>query len=220
MRSKKTEVAPAKSLLGRPKDAAKRGDIVRAANTLFLKNGYELTSMEAVAKKAGVSKLTIYSHFDNKDELFKEVIRQRCDKLATPENFMALANEPVEKALLEVGINFTALIFRPDSIRLHCIMQAEAARHPKVVQIFFEAGPKRVREAFCKLLQVWNDNKQLTVPNVAKATEQFFSLLKGEMLMKAMLLQMPMPSEEELKIHVRDTVKFFLAAYKTQSKRG
>ena len=220
MKPKKLPSASTKSLLGRPKDAAKRVDIVRAANTLFLKNGYELTSMEAVAKKADVSKLTIYSHFDNKDELFKEVIRQRCDKLATPENYMALANEPVEKALLELGINFTSMIFRPDSIRLHSIMQAEAARHPKVVQIFFEAGPKRVREAFGALLQAWNENKQLAVPNVTKATEQFFSLLKGEMLMKAMLLQMPMPSEEELKIHVRDTVKFFLAAYKTQSKRG
>jgi TetR/AcrR family transcriptional repressor of mexJK operon len=204
---------------GRPKDSAKREGIVRAANALFMKNGYTLTSMESVAKKADVSKLTIYSHFANKDDLFKEVIRQRCDKLGSPESFMALANEPVEKALLQLGINFTTHIFTQDSLRLHSIMQAEAARHPKVVQIFFEAGPKRVRTAFGALLKQWHDQKQLHIPDITKATEQFFSLLKGEMMMRIMLLQMPLPSDAARKAHVRATVEFFLAAYQPKSQR-
>lgn len=214
MKSKTSTEKPAKSVAGRPKDIAKREGIVRAANTLFMKNGYSLTSMEAVAKNADVSKLTIYSHFSNKDELFKEVIRARCDKLATPENFMAMAGEPVEKALLKIGIDFTSLVFRPDSIRLHCIMQAEAVRHPKVVQIFFETGPKRVRSEFAKLLQAWHDQKKLNIADTVRASDQFFSLLKGEMLMRVILLRMPMPSERELKEHVRATVDFFLAAYR------
>jgi len=210
-----------KSLAGRPKDTVKREGIVRAGNDLFLKNGYTLTSMEAVAKKADVSKLTIYSHFANKDELFKEVILQRCNKLATSETFAVLADKPVEKALLELGLDFTRMIFSPDSIRLQGIMQAEAARHPKVVQIFFDTGPKRVRAAFGQLLQAWVDRRLLKIPNIAKATDQFFSLLKGEMLMKMMLLRMPTPSEAELKSHVRATVQFFLAAYgpKSQPKK-
>ena len=216
--SKTKTIKPAKSAVGRPKDTAKREGIVRAGSDLFLKNGYTLTSMEAVAKKAGVSKLTIYSHFANKDELFKEVIRQRCDKL-TPEDFASLSKTPVEKALMQLGLNFTSLIFRPDSIRLHCIMQAEAVRHPKVVQIFFEAGPKRVRAAFGELLKSWHEQGQLSVPNIAKATDQFFSLLKGEMMMHIILLRTPMPSEAELKLHVRATVDFFLAGYATNKKQ-
>jgi len=219
MKPKKAKPITRKNVAGRPKDTAKHEGIVRAANTLFMKNGYELTSMEAVAKKADVSKLTIYSHFSNKSELFKAVIRSRCDTLAMPESLMTLAHEPVEKALLQLGLNFVTLIFRPDSIRLHCIMQAEAARHPKIVQIFFEAGPKRVREAFSKLLQAWNDEKQLAIPDVAKATDQFFSLLKGEMLMKIILLRMPTPSANELKTHVRATVDFFLAAYQPKKSK-
>jgi len=215
----KTPKKSDKNLVGRPKDAGKRDNIVRAANSLFMKNGYSLTSMEAVAKNADVSKLTIYSHFANKDELFKEVIRLRCDKLAAPESFMALADQPVEKSLLKLGIDFTSLVFRPDSIRLHCIMQAEAARHPKVVQIFYETGPKRVRSEFAKLLQEWNNQKKLIIPDASKASNQFFSLLKGEMLMQVILLRMPMPSETELKEHVRTTVDFFLSAYSPSYKK-
>jgi len=218
MKSKTYKPANVKASIGRPKDAAKHARIVRAANTLFMKNGYADTSMESVAKKADVSKLTIYSHFANKDDLFREVISQRCARLMGPESFMALAGEPVEKALLQLGINFTSLIFTPDSIRLHSIMQAEAARHPKVVQIFFEAGPKRVRAEFAKLLQVWNEQKKLTISDTAKATDQFFSLLNGEMLMKVMLLRTSMPSLAERKAHVRATVDFFLAAYRPTIK--
>jgi TetR/AcrR family transcriptional repressor of mexJK operon len=202
-----------KSVAGRPKDAAKREGIVRAANILFMKNGYSLTSMEAVARNASVSKLTIYSHFANKDELFKEVIRKRCEGLATAESFMALAKEPVEEALLRLGLNFTLLVFTPDSIRLHRIMQAEAVRHPKVVRIFYETGPKHVRSEFARLLQAWQEQKQLNIPDPAKASDQFFSLLKGEMLVQVTLLGMPMPNEAELKKHVRATVDFFLSAY-------
>lgn len=209
---------PARTPPGRPKDTAKRESIVRAANTLFMKDGYTLTSMEAVARKAGVSKLTIYSHFANKDELFKEVIHQRCDKLAMPDSFMALAREPAEKALLKLGFNLASLIFRPDSIHLHRIMQAEAAHHPKIVQIFFETGPRRVRAAFGSLLREWHDQKQLAIPDIAKATDQFFSLLKGELLLRVILLRMPMPSEDELKAHVRETVRFFLAAYQLRGR--
>ena len=213
--ARKTE----KNLVGRPKDVSKRENIVRAANGLFMKNGYSLTSMEAVAKNAGVSKLTIYSHFANKDELFKEVIRQRCDKLAAPESFMALADEPVEKSLMQLGLGFTSLVFRPDSIRLHCIMQAEATRHPKVVEIFYETGPKRVRAEFARLLKIWDNQNKLSIANPEVAANQFFSLLKGEMLMQVILLRMPMPSQAQLEAHLRATVDFFLSAYSSSYKK-
>jgi TetR/AcrR family transcriptional repressor of mexJK operon len=202
-----------KTQVGRPKDVVKRHDIVMAAHDLFMEKGYTLTSIEAVAKKANVSKLTIYSHFANKDALFKEVISERCLKVIGAESFLSMANEPVDKALLKLGLNFVSLIFTKDSIRMHSIMQAEAARHPQVIEIFFENGPKRVREEFGKLLQEWNAQKKLVIRDTVKATDQFFSLLKGEMLMSVMLLRRPMPSDAELKAHVKATVDFFLAAY-------
>ena len=50
---------------GRPKDPAKRSAILQAATTLFLGQGFAGTSMDAVAKQAGVSKLTEYSTVSN-----------------------------------------------------------------------------------------------------------------------------------------------------------
>jgi TetR/AcrR family transcriptional repressor of mexJK operon len=108
----------------------------------------------------------------------------------------------------------TALIFNSDSIRLHRIIQAEAARHPNLAKIFYEAGPKRVRTAFADLLRAWNKQGRLSVPNATKATEQFFSLLKGELLMKHIMLMEPLPGPQEIKKHVRATVRLFIAAHR------
>ena len=59
---------------GRPKSEAKAEAILGAAAELFLAQGFQGTSMDAVAKRAGVSKQTVYSHFANKEELFKACI--------------------------------------------------------------------------------------------------------------------------------------------------
>lgn len=44
-------------------------DIIMAAVDLFLERGYEKTSMEAIAEKAGISKGGLYFHFNSKDEI-------------------------------------------------------------------------------------------------------------------------------------------------------
>jgi TetR/AcrR family transcriptional repressor of mexJK operon len=205
--------------VGRPKDAAKRSEILRAATDLFLKDGYELTSMEAVARKADVSKLTVYSHFTDKAELFSNVIRMRCEKVAPAESFREVMNKPARAALVEIAARFVTNIFTSDSIRLHRILQAEATRHPEMARIFYETGPRRVRAAFGELLQHYVDNRRLAIRDIPKAAEQFFSLLKGETLTKLLLALEKYPAPAELKKHAEASVDMFLAAYEPRKVR-
>jgi TetR/AcrR family transcriptional regulator, mexJK operon transcriptional repressor len=198
---------------GRSNDALKRADILRAGTMLFLKEGYERTSMEAVAKKANVSKLTIYSHFTDKADLFRHVIHMRCDKLASPESFLVHKGKPVRQALTEIAMAFVAHIFTPDAIKLHRILQAEGIRHPHIARIFYESGPKRVRATFGELLQYFVDDRQLSISDVAKASEQFFSLIKGEMMHRIQLGLDKYPSAAEMKKHIKASVDMFIAAY-------
>ena len=60
---------------GRPKDPGKGAAILDTAKRLFLALGYEGVSMDQIAADAGVSKLTVYSHFGDKDALFAEAVR-------------------------------------------------------------------------------------------------------------------------------------------------
>ncbi len=201
---------------GRPKDTLKRENILTAATALFMKQGYELTSVEAIAKTADVSKLTIYSHFTSKTELFRIVIEQCCDQLAAPESFIAYAKLPVKQGLMQLGGSLAALIYSDEAIHLQRIMQSEVLQHGQIVKVFYEAGPQRVKHAFSELLNVWQQQKQLIITDINRATEQFFSLLKGEIYVKAMLLLSPIPTAYEIELHVQSTVTMFLAAYQAK----
>jgi len=55
---------------------ARPEEITAAALELFVERGYAATRLEDVAARAGVSKGTVYLYFDNKEELFKAVVRE------------------------------------------------------------------------------------------------------------------------------------------------
>ncbi|MGT2443983.1 TetR/AcrR family transcriptional regulator [Ensifer adhaerens] len=57
--------------------------IVAAASDLFLKHGFLGTNMDEIAATAEVSKQTVYSHFQNKEALFLEVVRSMTGEQAT-----------------------------------------------------------------------------------------------------------------------------------------
>lgn len=59
----------------RRKDA-RPGELSSAALELFVERGFAATRLDDVAKRAGVSKGTLYLYFDSKDDLFKAVIRE------------------------------------------------------------------------------------------------------------------------------------------------
>lgn len=61
--------------------ATKHAAIERAALTLFLRDGYDRTSVDAIAAEAGVSKRTIYTHFGDKENLLRATFRDVRDEL-------------------------------------------------------------------------------------------------------------------------------------------
>ena len=88
---------------GRPKDQAKRLAILEAAKTLFMRNGYEGSSMDAIAAEAGVSKLTVYNHFTDKETLFSAAVKSKCEE-QLPELFFDLPDgASLEKVLLNIA---------------------------------------------------------------------------------------------------------------------
>ena len=76
---------------------SKKGQIIAAAIKVFLEHGYAATTLLAVAEEAGVIRATIYSHFSDKEQLFKAIIEElTIQKIG--ENFeqKALSSEPRE----------------------------------------------------------------------------------------------------------------------------
>lgn len=161
---------------GRPKDLVKRQAILDAAKVLFLSKGYANTSMDAVAAEAGVSKLTVYSHFNDKETLFSSAVMAKCEEQLPPLFFELPEGVAVETVLLNIARGFHQLINSDESVNLHRLMMTLGSQDPKLAQIFFEAGPQRMLHGMERLLSKIDESGVLRIDKPHNAAEHFFCL--------------------------------------------
>ncbi|KPU58339.1 bacterial regulatory s, tetR family protein [Pseudomonas fluorescens] len=199
---------------GRPKDLVKRQAILDAAKTLFLSKGYANTSMDAVAAEAGVSKLTVYSHFNDKETLFSAAVMAKCEEQLPPLFFELPEGVAVETVLLNIARGFHQLINSDESVNLHRLMMTLGSQDPKLAQIFFEAGPQRMLQGMERLLIKIDESGVLRIDKPHNAAEHFFCLLKGAGNFRLLYGCGEPPVGEAAESHVREVVGLFMRAYR------
>lgn len=201
---------------GRPKDMEKRAAILEAAKALFVRNAFAGTSMDAVAAEAGVSKLTVYSHFGDKDNLFREVIRAQIQDLMPEDTYQYDPAEAIRDTLERIALHHVRLDCDVQNVgTFRAILSDCRQGNPRYGKLLWEEGPDRTNSLMKRLLQQAVDAGQLDIPNVARAAGQFISLIKGEMLMRRMFgcEECAQSYATELEQTARDGVDMFLRAY-------
>jgi TetR/AcrR family transcriptional repressor of mexJK operon len=202
---------------GRPKDLAKRQAILNAAKTLFLSKGYANTSMDSVAAEAGVSKLTVYSHFNDKETLFCAAVVAKCEEQLPTLFFELPEGIAVETVLLNIARGFHQLINSDESVNLHRLMMTLGSQDPKLSQIFFQAGPERVLHGMERLLSKVDQSGVLTIDKPRNAAEHFFCLLKGAGNFRLLYGCGEPVTGDAAEAHVREVVELFMRAYRPES---
>jgi TetR/AcrR family transcriptional repressor of mexJK operon len=119
-----------------------RARVLRAATTSFLAHGYG-SSVDVIARRAGVAKQTVYHHFPSKDELFKEVARDLAKRV-----LVELETEPRElRATLErFGAAYRKRVLGAQGIATFRALVPEAPRFRALARSMYEAsGGETVR---------------------------------------------------------------------------
>ncbi|MFG6208154.1 TetR/AcrR family transcriptional regulator [Pseudomonas retamae] len=199
---------------GRPKDLAKRQAILDAAKILFLTHGYANTSMDAVASEAGVSKLTVYSHFNDKETLFSAAVVAKCEEQLPPLFFELPEGTSVEIVLLNIARGFHQLINSVESVNLHRLIMALGSQDPNLSLIFFEAGPERMVQGMERLLTRIHETGALNIDLPRNAAEHFFCLIKGAGNFRLLYGCGEPLSEEASERHIQEVVALFMRAYR------
>lgn len=194
MHNKTGRIAPIEknkpSLVGtepeRPENP-KRDMIVCAGAKTFMEQGFEAASMDEVARRAGVSKATIYSHFDSKHALFGAIVNGRCQAMIPMIAAAALDDQPPAEALRSTGRSFLDLILSPGPLSLYRTVLAEAPRFPELGRNFYEAGPNLVAQALADYLARQHVLGVLDVPAPRLSAEQFFGMVLGHAHLRMLL---------------------------------
>ncbi|WP_433519398.1 TetR/AcrR family transcriptional regulator [Nonomuraea sp. CA-143628] len=122
---------------GRPRDPETDAAILRAALELFIERGVEGTSMEQIAKRAGVGKLTVYRRWSTKEDLIAQAIEQtvRADLVPSPADVQAMApQEIIERSLPAAAEMAASPAFRALTAR----MMGSAVSHPSLMAAYWE----------------------------------------------------------------------------------
>ena len=204
---------------GRPKDMEKRAAILAAAKALFIRNAFAGTSMDAIAADAVVSKLTVYSHFGDKDNLFREVIRSRIQDLLPEETYAFDAHVDIRETLLRVALTHAHLDCNAETVgTFRAILSDCRQGNPRYGRLIWEEGETRTHALMERLLQQAVDAGQLEIEDVPRACVQFLTLIKGNLMMRQMFgcTDCPDSYAQEIEATARAGVTMFLRAYQTR----
>lgn len=103
-----------------------------AALACFAETGFAGTSMEAVARRAAVSKPTLYARFPDKHSLFTAVIADALDAQAADEHLDEAPDDDLVTALTNIAIAFRTRANNPAITRLLRVMIAESPQFPEL----------------------------------------------------------------------------------------
>jgi TetR/AcrR family transcriptional repressor of mexJK operon len=205
---------PATHRSGRPKDSAKREAIIAAARGLFVSQPFDLVTMEAVAAQAGVSKMTVYSHFHDKETLFETIVTATSDQmiraLSTPEQ-----NEGLRERLIAVGTGFLDVILGSDICKMSHTLPGALRANRALARRFYAAGPGRVRSALAEMIAAAAERGELSVDDADNAADDLVSLWEGSMPAKIAFGLADLSTPEEIKRRVTRGTEVFLRAYQT-----
>lgn len=194
---------------GRPPDPAKRAAILVAAQELFALHGFSATSMDAVAHRAGTSKLTAYRHFGSKDRLFAEAITARCASMLGHFDSSLPGHGNPRDALIAFGHAFLGLILHAEALAVHRLVVAERERAPQLGPIFHEAAILPTQDRLALLIT----RLGLEVEDPTTAATDLLALWRSKPTL-AVEMGLTRWDEAALAAHIERMVDFCLAGWR------
>ena len=194
---------------GRPRDPDKREAILEAAARLFAERGIAPTSMEAVAERADVSKMTVYSNFRDKAELLKAVFARNMARLRYDELTAAPDAETAVERLVEYGEKFVGFLTRPEIVASARAMAESARDIPELAAAFYEAGPQANLERVSAFLGAGVAKGYWRMADANLAAETLLAAWLGLDRERQTFLGAPPPDGASVEKRVRSVTEIF-----------
>jgi TetR/AcrR family transcriptional regulator, mexJK operon transcriptional repressor len=182
--------------------AIHRERVLRAATNSFLARGYG-SSVDDIARRAGVAKQTVYQHFASKDELFKAVAGDLAKRV-----LVKLEGGDVRQSLLRFGVEYRKRALGAQGIATFRTLVPEVPRFRALARDMYANTAGEMVRRLADFLQ-----QKLNVPDPEFAAEMFLSMLSGHDRLKRLFAVPPGPESEAAR--TARIVDLFLKAHQS-----
>ena len=185
--------------------------IVLAAREHFLQDGFGGTSMDGIARSAGVSVKTIYSHFANKDELFSNVMIAACtDHLLSNElppdpviaERFAWFREATQRGLMEAGREYLRHLLSEEHLALYRVVTRDADRFPDLGRQYHKNVARGRTGILVAYLRSVAQRRSWTKRDATKDADLYEALLRAG-IYEEVLHGLVNANSETIKTHAR-----------------
>ena len=198
---------------GRPQlrpDAETRQIIYEASRHEFAGNGYAATSMEAVARLAGVSTKTLYRLIPNKAALFEGMVSDRLDRFLSDFNLQAADHTDIAEALHAALMSCADLMLDDEVIALQRMILQETGKFSDLAGTFYKNGIRRTGAALADWLRAQQARGLIVLDDADEAAGMLIGMLSSAPQRAAIFGGVPMPSRPQIEARVRACTKLFL----------
>src|SRR5580698_4113713 len=186
---------------GRPQarcDDDTRAIIFDAARLEFAASGYAATSMESVARQAGVSTKTLYRLIPNKAALFEAMITNRIDTFASVVRVRACDGSNIKGALREALVVWGELILDGEVIALQRLILADSEKFPEIAETFYHKAIRRTEQTLATWLQAQSDRGLIRIDDAEVTAGMLLGMLVFQPQRAVLFGHAPPPDRAEL----------------------
>jgi AcrR family transcriptional regulator len=206
---------------GRPQlrcDDETRQVIYQAARHEFADNGYAATSMETVARAAGVSTKTLYRLIPNKAALFESMVSDRLDHVLADVNLRAADVADIDEALHAALMICADLSLDKEVVALQRMALQETGKFPGLAEVFYNNGIRRTVAALADWLSTQQRRGLITLDDAEEAAGMLLGMVADAPRRAAMFGGLPLPSRPQIEARVRNCVALFLRGCRATAK--
>lgn len=177
----------------------KQQEILAAAQSIFLSEGYAQTSMDRIAELANMTKQTVYRYFPSKIELFQAMLNHM-GKDFNESYLVHLQHEDVEQALLGFAKDFMQHHLSDGHIAVTRLLITESAKSPEIVETFISSGRHETMKALTEFFK-----QRLACDKPEKLIELWTGMLLSPR--SSLLLGMKKPTKKYIEQHAQQATE-------------
>lgn len=183
---------------------------MEGARACFFDDGFAATTIEHVAARAGVSKVTIYKRFEDKEALFEAVVRNEMAKMEEAFQSWPFSDGSLAERLNAYGSILLRFLFTTEHMLLDRMLAHDLKHSPTMARRFFELGPGACRAQLAHLLAEASASGEIVIDDPLLAAADVFGLWKGFIDKEMEFAVVSSVSAEAIDERVRRGTRLFL----------